>query len=146
MNQLVQRAFPGLVKFDEDGAPHQVIAPLASRRLLEEWQETPLPAFQELFSKRAGEEFEQYWPKAESLYREYGPVLSCPLVSAFLYAAEDRRLPWCIEVLEQHLKDDLQFQHPDLRGRLIIGDAPQNRSYLFIVYKIIKELRPSLFK
>lgn len=145
MNDFVQQPFPGLMGTASDGTSVPIVGWLAARRVLSEWQEIPLQSFEEMFRKKAGKDFAKHWPKVEHLYKEYGPVLSIPIGSALLYAAEDKRLEWCIELLEQHFKDDLQYQHPELRGRLIIGNAGANRSHIFIANEIVKVLRLHLF-
>lgn len=141
MNQLVQPAFPGLVETDAEGITRQRIAPLAERRLIDELQEIPLEGFAKLFKEKAGES----WQKVEDLFKEYGPVLSTQFVSATMFAQEDGKLDWCLELLQKHLSDDLHFQHPDLRGRLIIGGNTKNRSAHFIEQEIIRVLRPQFF-
>lgn len=141
MNQLVQPAFSGLVETDAEGIPRQRIAPLAERRLITEFEEIPFEGFAQLFKEKAGES----WKKIEDLFKEYGPVLSIQFVSAVMYAEEDGRLDWCMELLQKHLSDDLQFQHPELRGRLVTGSSTQNRSEHFIEQEIIKVLRPQFF-
>jgi hypothetical protein len=145
MKDAIQAPFPGLVEVKPDGTQVQRIAPLAERRVILQWQEIPIEAFKEMFLKSAGAAFDEHWQKIEHLYLEYGPVLSIPIGSVLMYAAEDQRLPWCIELLEKHLDEDLGYQHPELRGRLIIGDDYRNRSEAFIV-TLIRELRPQLFK
>lgn len=136
----VQPPFPGLVDADKDGKSYIRVGMLAERRIINEWKEIPLQDFKKLFQAKAGD----LWPKVEKLCEEYGAVLSVPVCSALLYAEEDKKLPWCISLLEGHFESDLSFVHPQLRGRLTIGGA-MNRSQAFIEEEIIKVLRPQFF-
>jgi hypothetical protein len=123
-----------------DGVPG-MIGPLAERALVTEWEEVPLDGFRKIFSKKA----EPLWPRSENLFKEYGPVLSVAVASLMMYANEDGKLDAYLGKLEGHLRDDLHYQHPDLRGKLIIAPATQNRSLIF-VESLIRELRPKLFE
>jgi hypothetical protein len=143
VNQVViQPAFPGLVEFDSRGVPHQRIAPLAERRILTECEEIPLEKFELFFKHKAGD----HWQQVERLFKEYGPFLSVPCGMSMIHAEEAGELDWCLNLLEEHLREDLSYQHPDLRGRLILGSNTQNRSTHFLEQSIIRVLRPDFFK
>ena len=117
-----------------------IVGPLAERSLVTEWEEVPLEGFRNLFAAKAG----PLWSKAEKIFTDYGPVLSVAVASVLAYAEEAGKLREYMDKLEKHYKDDLHYQHPDLRGRLIITPAEKNRSLVF-VESLICELRPDLF-
>jgi hypothetical protein len=142
MNQVVvQLAFPGLVEVDDQGVSHQRVAPLAERRILAECEEISFEKFEVFFKEKAGDS----WQQVERLFKEYGPFLSVPCGMAMIHAEETGKLSWCLDLLEEHLREDLSYQHPDLRGRLILGSNTQNRSTHFLEQSIIRVLRPDFF-
>lgn len=118
-----------------------MVGSLAERSLVTEWEEIPLEGFRGVFSEKAG----RLWLKSERMFVEYGPVLSVAVASLLMYAEEDDKLDTMLTKLEEHLRDDLQYQHPDLRGKLIITPAYQNRSLIFLE-SLIRQLKPDLFK
>lgn len=143
MNQaVIQPAFPGLIEVDDKGTSHQRIAPLAERRILTECEEISFEKFEVFFKVKAGD----HWQQVERLFKEYGPFLSVPCGMAMIHAEEAGRLSWCLDLLEEHFREDLSYQIPNLRGRLILGSNTQNRSTHFLVQSVIRVLRPDFFK
>lgn len=138
---VVQGAFPSLVEMGGDGKRHVKIVPLTKNSIFTRRDKVSFEFFRVIFQRKAGE----LWSRVEMLFKEYGSVLSFPVCSALMYAQQDGKLPWCIELLEKHLKDGLSYQQPDLQGRLIIVDNQINQSEMFLVYGIIRYLRPEFF-
>ncbi len=50
------------------------------------------------------------------LFRKFGPRLSWDVTNVLLYAAEQDKAQDVLNILENHFKADLSFQHPDARG------------------------------
>jgi hypothetical protein len=129
-----------IVQPEVSGVPGMA-GPLAERSLVTEWEEIPLEGFRNAFSVKAGSS----WPRVEKIFVDYGPVLSVAVASALVYAEEAGKLGEYLDKLDKHYKDDLSYQHPELRGRLIITPAEKNRSLIF-VESLICELKPELFR
>ena len=140
--EVLQPAFPGWKDTDEQGNSRLRIARLAERRLITQTEYLPVDGFQALFKEKAGDR----WLEVEKLFNEYGPTLSIWFCTALMYAYEDGKLDWCILLLQKHLEDDLSFQHPDIRGRIVFGDNLQNRSEAFLQHEIIGVLRPQIYQ
>ena len=65
---------------------------------------------------------------------DYGETLLFDVVNVLLHAQEKDKIDEVCSILEDHWEKNLQFQHPDIRGKVtkVVGGNPTQRMFLSI--------------
>ena len=69
--------------------------------------------FEELLKGRMSPAF---WERALKVFSDYGSSYSFDVTSVLMYAVDQGKEEVVLQELEKHWKEDLSFEHPDLRG------------------------------
>jgi len=70
--------------------------------------------------------------RALILHRNYGPALSWDVTNVLLHAVDRGAVQRVLEELEQHWERHLQFQHPEIRGRVCAADTGNATENMFL--------------
>ena len=83
--------------------------------------------FQELLQARLGD----HWNRALMTFRDWGPNLSFDVADVLLHASKQEKVPEVLSMLETHAREHLDYQHPEIRGRVeSLGSNPTKRLLL----------------
>jgi len=72
-----------------------------------------------------------FWDRALKVFRNYGKPWSYDVLNVLLHAADEDKAPQVLEALENHWDGHLVFQHPDIRGKVIL-DGVNPTEKLFV--------------
>jgi len=70
--------------------------------------------FQEALQPKLGDD----WDRALVVFRNFGERLSWDIANVLLHAADQEKVGEVLEILEEHYREHLQYQHPDIRGAI----------------------------
>jgi len=87
--------------------------------------------FQQLLKVRLGEKYE----RGLKAFREYGENLSFDVANVLIHAADQGKADEVLDILEEHFRTHLQFQHPEIRGQVsdaLLGVNPTCNMFLRI--------------
>jgi len=85
--------------------------------------------FVKLFKKELGEHYQ----RALTVYKNYGPKLSYDVTNVLLHALDKNKVEEVLTILEKHWNEHLQYQHPEIKGRVkIFGQNPTEKIFLEI--------------
>ncbi|MEK7062192.1 MAG: hypothetical protein AAB940_00415 [Patescibacteria group bacterium] len=73
--------------------------------------------FEEFFKLKLGEHYE----RALIVFTQYGKLLSWDVTNVLLHASDKGKVDDVLTELEEHWKEHLQFQHPEIRGTVESG-------------------------
>ena len=75
--------------------------------------------------KQFQEVLQQYldisYDRALAVFRNYGNRLSYDVTNVLLHASDKGKVSEVLEILEEHYKNHLNFQHPRIRGTVADG-------------------------
>ena len=58
------------------------------------------------------------WERAEKTFENYSPGLSFDVTNVLMHAADQDKVADVLTTLEEHYDAHLQYQHPEIRGRV----------------------------
>lgn len=73
---------------------------------------------EEQFREILGAKLGQYADRAVSILNNFGPRLSYDVTNVMLHAVDKAKEEEVLAILEKHWEEDLQYQHPEVRGTL----------------------------
>jgi hypothetical protein len=84
-----------------------------------------------------------HWERAREVFRNCGPNLAWDVANVLLHAAGKGKVAEVLGIIEKHWKEHLQFQHPEIRGRVAnLGVNPTEVMFLGICRDTL-ELQPN---
>jgi len=96
------------------------------------------------FQNYLQDKLESFFTRALIIFKEYGDNLSWDVTNVLVHAAEKNKVKEVLEILEQHFKKHLMFQHPNARGTIAdsFGINPTQDMFLNICKNVLK-LQPT---
>lgn len=99
--------------------------------------------FCEILQSRLG----VFWDRALTVFRNYGQNLSYDVTNVLAHAADQGKVDEVLDILEEYYKENLQFQHPQIRGLVcdhLLGVNPTQAMFLRICCNTLKlQLNPT---
>ena len=86
------------------------------------------------FTKALRLPLRDHWKKAFTLFQNYGSGLSGIVYFVLVRAVDQAKENEVLEILEKYWEDDLQFQHPDVRGKIHNGFLQVNPTELMFAH------------
>lgn len=86
--------------------------------------------FRNLFLSKS----QQHIDRAICVLNNFGPRFSYDVTNAMMHATDKGKEEEVLTILEKHWGNDLQFQHPDIRGvaESVLGENKTTRMFLAI--------------
>lgn len=92
--------------------------------------------FSEMLQKKLG----SHWERALKVFKMYSPNMTYDVTNMMLHAVDKDKVVEVVEILEEHYKKHLNYQHPDACG--IINPAPTRAMFLNLCENVLK-LKPN---
>ncbi|MFA6428813.1 MAG: hypothetical protein WCW02_04760 [Candidatus Buchananbacteria bacterium] len=84
-------------------------------------------AFAEMFADRLGDNYEL----ALGIYVKCGARLALGINNVLLYAFDQGKVEEVLAILEQHYEEHLQFQHPEIMGKVFDANGINQTERMF---------------
>ncbi len=68
-----------------------------------------------VFEEVLKERIPAHWERALELFTDYGPLYSFDITNVLMHAADQGKEEEILRALEEHWKEDISFEAPDLR-------------------------------
>jgi len=75
------------------------------------------------------------WDRALTVFRNCGPNLGYDVTNVLLHAADQGKVDEVLDILEEHYRSHLRYQHPEIRGTVsdrLLGVNPTQAMFLRI--------------
>ena len=85
------------------------------------------------------------WDRALTIFCNCGPNLGYDVTNVLLHAADQGKLDKVLDILEEHYRSHLQYQHPEIRGTVsdrFLGVNPTQAMFLRICQQTLR-LQPN---